>query len=531
MGSGDTPDMTDTAADAATRPQPIHYAIVVLVAVSIGVAAACMTSSVPPAVGAALAATVLALLARVLRAAYLYILAATAGLTVFGFLLPSDYLFMEECMLLLFWMFASALYLFGRSAEQGIRWYDPFPLMLSLYFTYAFGGLGVYIARDLWWYNWPADTEVPALALVIGLIALIAGYAAWRIVTIRAPLKQRHATAWGWNRSRLRYALYATLMLGVIGAYFVFDRFRVIPLMAADVEQARIYINRNSPKPFWPLWNLLLQSAPLAYILYRIEGRTDVARLRLLAVSATSLLMLSLYGGRSFLLVPVILTLLIYVHELQPRFSLARAGAFGVAVLCFAMLFIAYRSQRESYDLNRAFRFMIADFFPEVRTFALAVHDLPDLQAGYEGLTTVIVGIVPSGFLSVLGVDKSELWKPIGTRVLEGLDFSGILGLRMSLVGELYFMGHWTTIAVVMGLLGVWLGYLDHRLHRGRAAIDRYPYIVAGLLTMLLIPYGTLYFVTVVWVLVPAFAISWFCRTPRASRSSASAAPPPAEPA
>jgi hypothetical protein len=461
-----------------------------------------------------MASLCLVMLARLLRTPYLYVVAGTAALSIPLLFAPEEHRRAGVDMLLLFWMFGSSLCLLG-SWGTVIRWYYPFPFMLSLYSLYAFCGLGVYVLRDLYWFNWPADISAAGDALLVGLAGLVAGYVAWLVLTLRKRASLALPTCWGWNCKRLRIAVHATLLLGTVGAYFTFDHFKNIPLFAEDTEAARLLIAQSSPKLFWPLWNVLMHTLPLAYVLYRVEGRTPVARLRLVTVSVYSLALLGLYAARSVLLFPVILTLLIYVHELSPRFSLRRAGAVAVAAIAFSMLFIGYRAQRGGSDVGLAASWMVGDLFPEVRTFALALHEAPELRVGDQTVSSLAVGLVPSGVLTVLGVDKAAVWRPIGGIFRDKLGFSNILGLRLSLAGELYFIGGWFAIALTMSLIGLLLGVLDYCVRDASDAVHRYPYVLAGLLTALLVPYGTAFLLTCLWVGVPGFGIAWFCQTSR----------------
>ena len=105
--------------------------------------------------------------------------------------------------------------------------------------------------------------------------------------------------------------------------------------------------------------------------------------------------------------------------------------------------------------------------------------------------------------MNLFGLDKTVLYQPIGGFILSYFpQFTDILGLRISLIGELYIsFGLSSVIVIIFSMIGIILVLLDNAVQSTKLRA-----ILTSLL-MLSIPYGSIYFITVIQIFIVSLVV------------------------
>jgi hypothetical protein len=213
------------------------------------------------------------------------------------------------------------------------------------------------------------------------------------------------------------------------------------------------------------------------------------------------------YGGRFVVVFTLFVMGLIYA-QFKTNISLFKFSLFLIFLLSASMAYIGYRLFGSDLDMSLAANAVLADLFPEMRTFALAIKSLQPGNFFKEVFITPLIGIFPSGVLSLVGFDKKELWKPIGSTIVSIIpDAINLSGIRISLVGEVYLASKLTGTLLFMATLSAITYCIDSFFSRSRG-LNVYPYILFAGLCSSLIAYGSIFIVTTVFIFIEGYIIN-----------------------
>lgn len=254
------------------------------------------------------------------------------------------------------------------------------------------------------------------------------------------------------------------LILGSLSAAVLFRQ--GIPALASDVNFQRALAVESNKGMFW-LFYMGLQPILILGLIRFFSGDLNL-REKLIYVLLIGFvtMVLSLYGGRYFVFMPVIV-FLIYMLRLE-KFTLAK-GAMILFGLLFAAVSVSYsRFLGSGTEENLLFVAVRNDLFPEMRTLIQIDYLMGSYIFDYMYYLSPFVSFMPSFFYDLIGVDKSDLLLAIG-KYLNSFDPEGEdVGYRVSFLGETYLAfglpGIFVSSAVVLILSNILSGYIRKNL-------------------------------------------------------------------
>ena len=169
----------------------------------------------------------------------------------------------------------------------------------------------------------------------LGLTAYLVGAARRR----RKPIDSGEEPALGfaWREQRF-FAVTAGLGALMLVCYvYIISGMGGIPALSADAGEIRLRIARFGPAEAVMLTSAWTLIPTLMMYVWRRSPQPGIRLLCFASVGATSVLLLSL-GGRSYLFVPL-LTTLVARHYGKQRFVLSRLALLGAALFCALSLF------------------------------------------------------------------------------------------------------------------------------------------------------------------------------------------------
>jgi oligosaccharide repeat unit polymerase len=269
----------------------------------------------------------------------------------------------------------------------------------------------------------------------LGLIAYLAG-AALRRPFVASQREDRPEFAWHADHFK---AVMAGLGLLMFASYlYIIAGIGTIPALSADAGEVRLRILRSGPAEavmFTCAWTLI--PTLMMYLWHQRPGR-GVRLLCYSGVAASSVLLLSL-GGRSYLFVPL-LTTLVARHYGKRRFAIRKLALVCVTLFCSLSLFGYLRDTSLNGDGFGEDRFGIPG---PVVPFVYAYLYIRYPVATFRDVTTIIPNKIPYqygalsfGPLATVLPDHHEQSDMFFKNIL-GNDFIGA-GQPATLLGPLY---------------------------------------------------------------------------------------------
>ncbi|HSN74926.1 MAG TPA: hypothetical protein VL334_07520, partial [Anaerolineae bacterium] len=293
---------------------------------------------------------------------------------------------------------------------------------------------------------------------------------------------------------RLEIAVWVSIVVGNFAALILYDFYRSAPLLSANIALGRADLVQYSAGrgKLFILQNLLVVAVPLSYYLYRTSTSHKLwVFAKFLAQTMLCLIPLSLYGGRFYILAPLILTVLTHSVFIR-RIPIRVLAVGGITILSAAMMFAFLRFIR-SDALTRSFSDTLAtEFFPEMRFFELTAKVLGPVNLYREMILGLLASLLPSSLLLFLGADKQDLLFAIGSYVARALNSADPIGIRIGLLGESYLGYGYVGVSFLYLVIGMALQYLDNKFDDMPAGDGRlYTIITISLYVSLAVMYGT----------------------------------------
>lgn len=391
----------------------------------------------------------------------------------------------------------------------------PHSVIILVWELFYFGGVIIYVLREHYLYNLPCDIGSifdVGLCMIIGLWT---GRFLW-LIAHRTPRKPPATTprrdSHQVDRTRLIIVIILLTLMSYAGAYLAFGQTGIIPLASPDVDAARVQVSRMASGFALPLIMLGIIALTLAYRYLAVLGsRTPVQLLVVCLAAVATLPPLIMYGGRFFIVLPMFILVLLWYWKRQRRFGAVRLTLAAAFAVCVVAILGLWRSGEESVGSGIA-RGLLNDLFSEVRMLGTAKLYMPTEGVGKKLLLTVLSGFLPENAANWLGVDKAQFWDPIGGQILAALpSFQGyeILGLRVTVVGEIYLGFGLAGVFFLSAVAAVCGGWLDRLLDEGGKRYLHTAVLMTALISALM-PYGTVFFLTLATMGVPGLLAVWF---------------------
>lgn len=220
-----------------------------------------------------------------------------------------------------------ATYLYVRLTRSGtVNITNPW-LLVPLTFAVAYG-VGYLAAHDRI-DDEPGIALVVAAAIVLGWLGLLFGF----VIGSRVPLARWLKS--GGKRIPPRWLSFGLIAIGVAGSIVYFWRIGGIPLLMADVEQARVDAAEAGGGVLRTLATLLLPGAWLAICRAAATGEGRYFAGIALIIAIISQL---LTGNRSLAIVALIVAILVVMFVRGwHRVTVLQAGALGLFVLALVL--------------------------------------------------------------------------------------------------------------------------------------------------------------------------------------------------
>jgi hypothetical protein len=383
------------------------------------------------------------------------------------------------------------------------KWYDP-PSTVCLSYTLFFsGGIFLYLFRQ--WVGLYLHPGNMILASKIGLIGFIFLITSLLIINyIKHPhiLLEMNSELSGWSVGKLKIMVILLIFIGYIGAFLFTEGFRIIPILGGSFSQVDRYTLQEDIGTGKGLAFMLMTfhffAIGFEYVRNKILKRTQLRTIMVFIICLPSLLM---YSGRSFLLIPLLLLVLLsFYTKTNIRITKVLPFLFIFPIMWFMMLM--YRSFGE-FTFDTDIYFIFTDLLVEMRTFAVVLDIIKETNLFGLIIITSIAQTIPSFVFSVFGLDKAEYFAPIGKYLQSFIPEFGVnLGIRTSLFGECYLAGGYYVLFIIMLIIAYISIVTCNNLKMRSFTPKKFSYVLMGVYLPILIPYGTSMLITMLQMFI-----------------------------
>ncbi len=370
----------------------------------------------------------------------------------------------------------------------------PSSLFVFIFYIYTILGKSIYIYRELNWFNEEGDpNEIANYFSLIGVILIIGSFVS---IQRRFKNKQDSSSTIEINISKETLVIFSIFTF--IGAFLFTNQFTHIALFSEDMDATRVLTSKQSDGGrgigFIFLTFGIIANSLVLIDFYKNRSDRNYGRILFFVVNT---FFLTLYSGRFLPVIPLVIYLIVINEGKILKFSGAiKKITLSIVAFLTLMFFGARRAFGSDADFDLVFRFIIGDSFPEFRMTVYANH-LTSNNYYDNFFYTLISGVIPGPFFSLIGLNKFDYFKPIGGEILKITHFDpvAIPGIRTSLFGELYFTGFFIPVFVIAMICLLW--YLDRLFFREQKMNFRKFRILAGSIFLCFsIPYGSLFLVS-----------------------------------
>lgn len=387
-----------------------------------------------------------------------------------------------------------AVYLFILSSKGKFL----FPSSIFVFFFYAYLVLGklIWIYRENNWFNESGDPKEMAIYFsFVGVIFILTSlYGLFRNYNPSTGNETKNSIF----ISQQRFLSFTILCF--IGAFLFTNQFRHVALFSENMDAVRVATASESEGGRGLGFILLLFGViGNSMALLSIKKIKKFDRYKYFSLIALNTLFLALYSGRFLPAVPFVIYFIISSEGLKIRIlNSLRRILFVLGAFILLMYFGARRAFGSSVDFDLAFRYIVADTFPEFRMTVYG-HYLTEKIYFENFFYTIVSGSIPGPLLKIVGIDKAEYFKPIGAEILKVTHFNPAVvpGIRTSLFGELSFTGSFIYV-FILGFVLIYL-FLDKIYFRAKVLnFHKYRILLVSIFLAFSIPYGSLFLVSVI---------------------------------
>jgi len=280
------------------------------------------------------------------------------------------------------------------------------------------------------------------------------------VVCLRVLERIPHASGahieWDWER--LRVVTYLVTAAAAIGTLESLRRIGYIPILSGDPASVRF----DFPM-IGGIWYRLSVMGGVGALLAAAQVASRQARLGVYAAGLACLLMVSAYGARFLVALPVGVALLLW-DRFRARLPVVRTALMLALVMPIVPL-LGYL--RQGFPLSRALGpggLFFFNTFLEFRDLGWAMDFFGDGNRLVHGSTlgSVLVPLLPAPLWTLVGIDKAALYsRDSATLVADAMGQT--TGQRIGAYGEFFMNYGWPGALLGAALYGVLLAYLDWR--------------------------------------------------------------------
>ncbi len=381
------------------------------------------------------------------------------------------------------------------------RYLFPSSMLIFSFYLYSILGKCIWIYRENYWFNeLGRPNEIAIYFSVIGIILII-------FSTLNLNKFKIAVSATKNNNNNNNIAISITQLstlttLCFIGAFLFTNQFKYIPIFEANMDSTRVLLINESEGGRGLGFMLLLFgiiASSMALLIFRKSNLRKKVFLTLIII--LNIFFLSLYSGRFLPLIPFVLYFIILKEGQIIRAQVVFRNILIVFFVFFALMYFgAKRSFGDTLDNEILFRFLVGDSFPEFRMTVYG-HYLTSNNYFENFFFTILSGTIPSSIFNMVGLNKFDYFKPIGTEILNIMHFDpvSIPGIRTSLFGELSFTGLFIIFFII--LIFIIFSKLDRSfLKTSEMNFKKYSLFVISIFIAFSIPYGSLFLIGVLQI-------------------------------
>jgi hypothetical protein len=392
------------------------------------------------------------------------------------------------------------------------RFMFPSAIFILFFYVYCILGKGVWIFREYSWFNETGSPiEMARYFSIVGAILIsVSTLNLWNFKFSSNIAGDTGAT--GSLQVSKRTLLYL-IGFTFLGALLFTSGFTIIPILSSSMDESRVALtSQNSGGRGIGFLLLLFGVLGTSLTLFTLKANKGKSKFFYLTCIFLFTFFLALYSGRFLVMIPFVLYFII--NQYGRSFQYSRILLYGILILgtfSALMYFGAIRYYGSDSTIDLIIRYVVADSFPEFR-MSVYIDNMPEVNLFDQFFYTIIAGLFPGAFFSMVGIEKSDYFKPIGTEILDMTHFdpSSIPGIRTSLFGELSLTGMFMYIFILFLL--VLLIRLDRSFFTIKGVSFRlYKILSFAIFLGFSIPYGSLFLVSVIeWYIIVLFVQKYF---------------------
>ena len=442
-----------------------------------------------------------------------YLLWGTVGivLTYMFFYTKMLESYLPDCFYWFLIMVVASLIWFDRK-KYIYNWHLPIAFLFSIHVIYVVMGVLVYVARDIYWFNYSANMDIVYTSAIISVIAMIL---AAPICEILYNLINKTDTVYIISLKKLNSVIWFLIIVGNLATFKLFDYYTNIPLFSYNIKQAKLDASSFSAGKGMLITLMQLLTIVIPYVHYyyctlsRQNSKAFYKFFFYWLKIFLCIIPLSFYGGRFYIILPIILVLFFHTYFFN-RLSLKTILPFFVFIISISMIFVSFRIAGSSLSFATATRAIWADLFPEIRGFGMVVSYIGCPYIYKEMIVNFFIKFFPSFVLIPCGIDKQQYLLTIGRYVSENVDatLSGN-AIRTGLLGESYLAGNYTGVFILHFCIASLALYFTRKLIiLEKNDFRNTHFLIAGVTLSTSVVYGTNQLYTFVLITVISIIIS-----------------------
>jgi hypothetical protein len=401
-------------------------------------------------------------------------------------------------------------------------WCMPFFMFQATTATFFIGGFAVHQLRQYFYFTLTSNMDIALEAFLIIIVSANLSYYFFGFLMRNLPTKPVQKVFQPRDLDPRMTLLLATaiIMISYISAYILFGGFRSAPLFSEEIDIARSALRESRGYLWFGLFSAY-HSVNLIFATMLNSRRHIVRDAFLFSMLLVAGFPLILYGGRSVMVIPLLIAAFFYARAKQIKPT--KIIIFGLIVFVTAILIYGtYREHNKRISFSAIEHQIYTDTFSEVRTLGLVDELMGPHERETKRLYSFLAATFPKAFFSVIGLNKEDYYLSLGMYVSSFDPHSKEnQGYRVTLPGEIRLL-HGYKGTVVWGLvLGFLFLLLDSACNRRIRGANLYNYNAAYLivLPMAAVPYGSTFISTIVWLLGQLVAVNLVLRYVRFSRA------------
>ncbi|MCU7494831.1 MAG: hypothetical protein HF314_11675 [Ignavibacteria bacterium] len=378
----------------------------------------------------------------------------------------------------------------------------PFSMFYFVFFLYSIIGQLVWLYRDIYWFNEVGDPipviKIYMIAAVLLYVASLIHYTSIAPKVSRINISDKIIHLDNSLNKISNVKLLFIFFLGLVGTYIFTSGFKYIPIFSSDMSQTRLDLQESNigGKGFGFIFMLGLLHG-VVFIYDRLKKSIKIGNKIIYGFLLILFYFpLTLYSGRLLLLIPIVLIIIKRLIEKEKIRYIQIILLMSISIILYyvVMYFGAVRFFGKGVSDELVVRYLWGDIFPEFRMFVYFNH-ISETNLMNVVYGTFFSGLIPGFLFDLVGIDKSEFYITIGKYVQSHMGHLGInLGIRMSLIGELYMAGGILSLLISFSIILVVLHFIDKNFLLQKSFTDvKYITLLIGIFLALCIPYGTLF--------------------------------------